>query len=66
MGGDGGVIANQRRFIRGAKDQTDPEGNNKEGKNTAREQRTRSQTCALTNEVNIPVICFFFFFLLSV
>jgi hypothetical protein len=65
MGGDGGVIANQRRFVRGAKDQTDPEGNNKEGKNTAREQRTRSQTCALTNEVRISVMRCFFFRLLS-
>jgi hypothetical protein len=52
MGGDGGIIPNQRAFVRGiGKDPSD--GANKESnKNIAQEQRIRSTTCALTHEVS--------------
>lgn len=50
MGGDGGVIANQRAYLRGiGKDPSD--GANKETKNLNRDQRIRATTCALTNQV---------------
>lgn len=49
MGGDGGIIVNQRAFIRGiGKDPAD----SKDSKNITQEQRLRATTCALTNEVS--------------
>jgi len=48
MGGDGGVIATQRKFVRGAKsDEIE------EGKNVKRQQVIRTTTCALSTEVRI-------------
>jgi len=51
MGGDGGVIATQRKFVRGAKsDEIE------EGKNVKRQQVIRTTTCALSTEVDIKFI----------
>ena len=51
MGGDGGVIANQRQYLRGLGKDPEQGANKESGKNIAQEQRVRSSTCALTNEV---------------
>ncbi len=47
MGGDGGVIASQRKFIRGAKD---PDAH-EEVKHVKEQQLMRSQICAQSSEV---------------
>jgi hypothetical protein len=46
MGGDGGVIATQRKFVRGAKSDE-----KEDGKNVKQNQIIRSTTCALSAEV---------------
>ena len=46
MGGDGGVIATQRRFVRGAKSEE-----KEEGVNVRQQQIMKSTTCALSAEV---------------
>eukprot|EP00597_Dinobryon_sp_UTEXLB2267_P006370 CAMPEP_0170081786 /NCGR_PEP_ID=MMETSP0019_2-20121128/17556_1 /TAXON_ID=98059 /ORGANISM="Dinobryon sp., Strain UTEXLB2267" /LENGTH=312 /DNA_ID=CAMNT_0010296369 /DNA_START=15 /DNA_END=950 /DNA_ORIENTATION=- len=53
MGGDGGVIATQRKFVRGAKsDEIE------EGKNVKRQQVIRTTTCALSTEtLQEPIVC---------
>jgi hypothetical protein len=48
MGGDGGVIANQRKFLRAAKDGKDE--SEAEKKSSQESQRERAFTCALTNQ----------------
>eukprot|EP01038_Epipyxis_sp_PR26KG_P016575 gene16575-22626_t len=47
MGGDGGVVATQRKFIRGAKDANNEK---EDGKNTKEELRIRSHTCTQSAE----------------
>lgn len=48
MGGDGGVIATQRKFVRGAKLEDDKD----ESKNIKQQQITRAGTCAISGEVS--------------
>lgn len=50
MGGDGGVIANKRQFIRGISKDVDK---NKELNNIAQSQRGRARTCSLNGQVII-------------
>lgn len=53
MGGDGGVIANQRRFIRGTKGGGDSgitNGNSIDSQYNKDNQQVRAYTCALSNE----------------
>lgn len=52
MGGDGGVIANQRAFVRGAGKNED---NQREPKNIQLDQAIRASTCALSNEVRVRI-----------
>ena len=47
MGGDGGVMANQRRFTRGCEKDTDIDNSKK---NIKEEQRLRSSTCAQSSQ----------------
>ena len=58
MGGDGGVIASQRKFIRGTKNSDD----DKDGKNIKQQQITRTRICAQSSEVKIlfPNLTLFF------
>jgi hypothetical protein len=46
MGGDGGVIATQRKFIRGAKSDEQ-----EEGKNIKKHQQQRTHECSQSSEV---------------
>jgi len=48
MGGDGGVIASQRKFVRGTKSSDETE---KDSKNIKQQQITRSRICAQSSEV---------------
>ena len=48
MGGDGGVIATQRKYIRGAKNADEKE----ETKNIKNNQLLRTTLCAQSSEVN--------------
>jgi hypothetical protein len=48
MGGDGGVIANKRQFIRGISKEVDK---NKETNNIVQSQRSRAKTCSLSGQV---------------
>lgn len=49
MGGDGGVIATKRQFVRGAK-KGNEESNQKLSRN--QEQHLRATTCCLSGEVS--------------
>ena len=48
MGGDGGVIASQRKFVRGTKN-SDEE---KDSKNIKQQQITRTRICGQSSEVS--------------
>lgn len=52
MGGDGGVIATQRRFVRGAKSDE-----KEESKNVKQLQIVRVTTCALSAEARASFSC---------
>lgn len=59
MGGDGGVIASQRKFIRGTKT-GDGEGNSHDERNSARRQNqiTRTRICTQSGEkLEEPIVC---------
>lgn len=49
MGGDGGVIATKREFVRGAKSKSDEKV---EEKNFKQHRLTRTRTCAQSNQVH--------------
>jgi hypothetical protein len=52
MGGDGGVIATQRKYIRGAKNVDEKD----DSKNIKQSQIMRSRFCAQSSEVNNLII----------
>ena len=54
MGGDGGVVATQRRFMRGAKTPADSSDTNTSvttSKNVRRQQEQRAHECAISSQV---------------
>lgn len=57
MGGDGGVIAAQRKFIRGTKDITDNNDKLQHSIYNQENQKNRSKMCSLSNEKLIEPIC---------
>jgi len=48
MGGDGGVIATKRKFMRGT---SRDDENNKESRNIVQAQKAKARSCALSGQV---------------